>query len=470
MNEEERAKRLSDAIDAILQGSDREMDLDDDELIDLLRIARLRHTAGEALADVGLAYQELLRRVLQARMVAREMEQETEADTPPPEVHDPPDYDASEPLDPFGPDRGKLLNFLDFQPRPTQSRPVAAVSVKTESMTHPQATVPTSGAEGQQMASPPRRPERVSEKARAQALDALLDELPPSRKLEGSVEDPELAELVQVARLRQCVGQSLAAVGSPYRRRLWTALRLRLAAALRRGSYRREERSLVPAVGQWGWQRGAAAAAVIALLLAALGPLATTGLAHHPIGNFFNFVSERAGVQEVDGPPPTQVPTWFPKQSINPQEAQDLLGLTLSEPSYLPEGFALASSLYYPESYTSPEQGTFVLVYTIDGVDPTTVPIEEPILTIYQERAAEDSVAVQTGQAEDVTLAGSAPVPATYANGTWTPDAEGTLQWADADADRLVFENDSTRTVIVYRNGENAKDELVRMAESMLQQ
>jgi hypothetical protein len=60
-------------------------------------------------------------------------------------------------------------------------------------------------------------------------------------------------------------------------------------------------------------------------------------------------------------------------------------------------------------------------------------------------------------------------VPATSENGTSTLDAEGTLQWADADAGRLVFTNDGIRTVIVYRNGENAKDELVRMAESMLQ-
>ena len=73
MNEEQRAKRLSDAIDAMLQGGQPDLDLDDDELIELLRIARLRHGVGQARADMASASQELLWRVLKARMVARQM-------------------------------------------------------------------------------------------------------------------------------------------------------------------------------------------------------------------------------------------------------------------------------------------------------------------------------------------------------------------------------------------------------------
>ena len=78
MNEEERAKRLSDAIDAVLQGGQPELELDDDDLIELLRIARLRRRAGQALADAAPAHQELLWRELEARMVARQMKQEGE--------------------------------------------------------------------------------------------------------------------------------------------------------------------------------------------------------------------------------------------------------------------------------------------------------------------------------------------------------------------------------------------------------
>src|SRR4030067_339237 len=82
MNEEDKAQKLSDAIDALLEG--REPDLDDQELQELLGVARLRLKAGKALADVGLTYQELLRRVLQARMVSRQMTPDEGADEDPP--------------------------------------------------------------------------------------------------------------------------------------------------------------------------------------------------------------------------------------------------------------------------------------------------------------------------------------------------------------------------------------------------
>lgn len=78
MNEDERAKRLSDAIDVMLQGGQPTPDLDDDDLIELLRIARLRHQVGRARAANALASQELVWRVLKARMVARQTKQETE--------------------------------------------------------------------------------------------------------------------------------------------------------------------------------------------------------------------------------------------------------------------------------------------------------------------------------------------------------------------------------------------------------
>ena len=74
MNEEQRAKRLSDAIDAWFQGREPELELDDEDLIELLRIARLRHRAGQAHADMASASQELVWRALKARMVARQME------------------------------------------------------------------------------------------------------------------------------------------------------------------------------------------------------------------------------------------------------------------------------------------------------------------------------------------------------------------------------------------------------------
>jgi hypothetical protein len=82
VNEEERAKKLSDAIDAVLRGDQPELDMDDGELIELLRIARLRHRVGQRRAAVAGASQELVWRVLKARMAARRMKQDAEAEPP----------------------------------------------------------------------------------------------------------------------------------------------------------------------------------------------------------------------------------------------------------------------------------------------------------------------------------------------------------------------------------------------------
>jgi len=82
VNEEERAKRLSEAIDILLQGGQPEPDLDDDDLIELLRIARLRHQAGRARAATARASRELVLRVLEARILARQMKQKTESEPP----------------------------------------------------------------------------------------------------------------------------------------------------------------------------------------------------------------------------------------------------------------------------------------------------------------------------------------------------------------------------------------------------
>ncbi|NIV40269.1 MAG: hypothetical protein GWN58_65970, partial [Anaerolineae bacterium] len=71
------------AIDVMLQGGQPEPDLDDDDLIELLRIARLRQQVGRERAANALACQELVWRVLKRRMLARQMKQESEEEPPP---------------------------------------------------------------------------------------------------------------------------------------------------------------------------------------------------------------------------------------------------------------------------------------------------------------------------------------------------------------------------------------------------
>lgn len=457
MNEETKAKRICDAIDALLRGEEPEMALDDQELVELLRIARLRHRAGQALADAGLTYQELLRRILQARMVARQIEEHggEKVDDPSPEVPSIMEEDPRRFLDPLEPGYGKLLNFLDFQPRTAR----AAAAVQTSGrQAHPKThtLIPHWS----------RRSDHNPKKA--EALSAALDRLVSSRKRNISVGEPDIDELLQVAQLRRFVGRSLAAAGSPYKRRLWTVLRLRLATSLRRQSYAAQRPSFIPAVGRLSWQHAAAAAAALVLLVAALGPLPATGFAEHPIAHLLGFVERHVGVQEVDGPPPTEIPTSLPGQQLLPEEAQSLLSLPVREPSYLPEGFELASSLYYAESVTSPEEGTLALIYTVGGADPSTLADTDPQLFIYQDRASSDKTAVMNGQAEDVLIGDS--LPGSYARALWVAGEQGTLESTDPNAETLFFENDDVRVIITYINGDQGKEELLRIAESMLDQ
>lgn len=457
MREDEQVKRLSDAIDALLRGEEPDAELDDQELVELLRVARLRHQAGQALADVGSTYQELLRRVLQARMIARQMEQGGEkVGEPPPEVSSIMDEDPQELLDPRDPGYGKLVNFLDIQPRTPSPAPTVRT---TASRARPRIRT--------LILHWSRRSDRTPKKE--EALSTALDRLLSSRNRTISVGDPDIDELLQVAQLRRFVGQSLAAVGSPYKRRLWTVLRMRLATVVRRQSYAAPRPSIIPAVGGLSWQRAAAAAAVIALLLAALGPLPATGLADHPIAHFLDFVEQHVGVEEANGPPPTEVPVTAPEALITPEEAAQLLGLAVHQPSYLPEGFQLVRSSYHPQSGSSPEQGMFVLTYTIDGVDPETlVATEEPRLFIYQERASPNTIVAESGHAEDVLIGDS--LPGTYVRALWAPGPQGTLEGADANAESLIFDNDGVRVVATYMYGDQEKEELLRIAESMLSQ
>lgn len=464
MNEDEKAQELSDAIDALLEG--REPAVDDPELRELLGIARLRLRAGKALADVGLTYQELLRRVLQARMLSRQMEPKEETEDPPAEVHDITEIaDPREYLDPLDPDYGKLVNFLDFWPRAGQMKPnpgtrfagLKSGTVATK-MASPSIVIPL------WQAAERHKP------TRADALAPVIDRLVRSRKQTPSTDDHELEELVQVAHLRRYVGQALATAGTPYKRRLWSVLRLRLAAAMRRQATATlpSRPTMAAAVGHWSWKYGVAAAAAVVLMLLVLGPWAATGFADHPITHVFGFVTEHVGVQGVDGPPPAQVPVDAPAENVSPDSAAQRLGLPVRQPTHLPQGFELVSSLYYPQGITSPEQGMYQLIYTLGGVNPKSVPLTDPILLIYQERSTSNTIAEKTTHIESVTINGS--VPASYVQGIWAPGRDGALEWVEGDAQVLAFDQDSVRTFIVWKKGGQDKEELLTIAESMLAQ
>jgi len=205
-----------------------------------------------------------------------------------------------------------------------------------------------------------------------------------------------------------------------------------------------------------------AAAAAVALTLFALGPWAGSGFAQNPISQFFGIVSQHVGVDGTDQPPPTQVPVDVPVEEVSPQQAAERLGIDVRQPTYIPDGFELVSSLHYEEAITSPEQGMFVLSYAPGG-NPR---YGEPEIIIYQERVTPSTITENSAYVEEAVVGGS--LPATYVRGIWQATPGGTLEWVESETQVLVFDHNGVRTFIVYHFGEQEKDELLKIAESML--
>ena len=90
----------------------------------------------------------------------------------------------------------------------------------------------------------------------------------------------------------------------------------------------------------------------------------------------------------------------------------------------------------------------------------------DPSIIIYQEQATSSTIAEKTAYIEQITIGGS--LPATYVRGTGKPDPTARWSGSEVDAEVLVFDQNGVRTFIVYRYGQEQKDELVKIAESML--
>ena len=249
MNEEEQGQEAFRCHRRPPRGPGAQM-LDDQELEELLGIARLRLRAGKALADVGLTYQELLRRVLQARMVARQMEPVGEGRR----SYRPKSAtswigDSRRVPGPAGPglwQAGQLPGLL---------APAGQVDAPRHRPPR-RATAPPPSPAGHAHVIPLWQAAEQHKATKADALAPVVDRLVRSRKRTISVDDPEIDELVQVAHLRRYVGQALAAAGTPYKRRLWSVLRLRLAAALRRQATRRRGPTHRRGGGSASWSGG----------------------------------------------------------------------------------------------------------------------------------------------------------------------------------------------------------------------
>jgi len=434
MKEEERAERLARAIDELLQGNSPGQ-LDDSDLSELLRVAKARMDAADKAGQAsvqheGEVWEQLLRRLGHRGDAGATAHQARAADgarTVDSELNDVVD---------------ELRDVIALR-RQMAEQAAALAEQHRDAVWQRVAARIQSQPQSAGALSFSRHGEPDADTVAA-AVDSLVLGEPI-----WEANDTRLEELLQVARTRRLAARATVAASRGIEGRLWARLRPRLAERGGGGSLHHF------ATPRHAWSRLAAAAAVAALFVAAVGPIPATGLAHHPAVEFARFIGEHVGVTEsASQPPVSPVAQEVQGTDVSPGEAADLLGLPVRAPARLPEGFELASSTFFPRGVTS-QDGMLLLAYA-NGTGGTVL--------VFQEGAGGDHFAAAPGSAQDVTLADG--TPATFIEGGWQAEA-GEAFWSGASARSLVFEREGVRTTIQDLGGSMVAGDLGAMADGM---
>jgi len=443
MNEEERADWLARAIDDLLK-RDRlrpkeppPPELDREELNALMRIARARADAAESVMHSGLQYEgEVWQRVLQ-RLDRRQSSRRVQP------------LDASEPLSEA--DQVAAARELDEMEidelrgiaRMRRELAERAASIAEEHREHVWQRVQSRlQAQSPKKWSFPLFRRQGGEERLAESLDRIA----AGHDVRDSGEE-EIDSLVGIARTRRYWSQMARRAAEEREGRLWA----RIASVISQRPQTAPARTAT-------WARLAAAGALGAIVVAALGPLPATGFADHPVGAFLWSMAEHIGFREVDMPPPAAPPAAGVTEGIeiSAAEASLRLGVPVTIPAEAPAGFELTSSRFFEEALTADAGGTFALTYEGQG---------DASIAIYQELASGGDFAVQGGAATDVTLPDG--TAATYVEGMWQQAEDGGLVWSEGGAQTLVFERAGARTTIQYTGPEAEAPSLFAVADSL---
>lgn len=443
MSRGERAERLARAIEDLVQGR-QPPQLDDDELEELLQIARIRLDAGQAAARAG-AHQE---RSIWEQVVS-ELEKirhrKNGHSSAPPKATNLMTGDA-----PGKFDVQELQDIINLRRQIAEEATSLAEMHRDAVWQKVQARLQAGESETRGFFPFPFRRRNPQVETFAGALDRLVLGEPV-----WEANDSQLQELLQLAQARRAVAKAAITGTGDAQGRVWARLRPRLMARLLDG---RRSRSLAPVFGGSaaagamprgvGWPKLAAGAALAALVLVAFGPLPATGLAGHPLAVVVRFVGGHVGVSETTTPPTVPPPTEVVEAlDVSVEQASELLGLPVREPTFLPEGFRQVSSRYYPQPLSAASGGVFLLAYELaSGAGGAA----SPTLLIFQEQAGESAIAVEAGFVQDVVLPDG--TAASYVEGSWRP-AGSELVWGDRAAQTVVFDADGVRTVIAYIDG-----------------
>ncbi len=452
MDDQNRADELAKAIEEMVQGRMPE-DLNDEELQQLVQIAKIRLDAAHLAAEAGTEAQSAILERLIARLnlLQEQASSEPEGSTT---THDCAEDIAADRTDPEQTDIKELQEVIDLRRR--MSEQAAAISDAHREAVWQRVQARIQASESERRGFLPwlfHRRDREADDF-GTALDRMILGEPI-----WEARDSKLEELLRVARMRRAVATTTRTGFLDQQARVWARLRPRLMARLSRSRHPPvfQRRATAP------WPKLAAAGAAVALVAAALGPIPATGLAHHPATEFARFLGGHIGVSETSAPPPVPpVTEVIQSNEVSADRASTLLGLPVYEPTSLPSGYHQISSQYFPRALTADQGGVFVLAF--QDSSPTGGPAT---ILIYQEHASTNSIVVEEGFAQDIWL--SAGTPATHVSGTWRP-AGADLTWGEEDAQTILFDLGGLRTVIYTMDGTLPPAHLMAMADSLASQ
>jgi hypothetical protein len=452
MHDQDRADELAKAIEDMVQGRMPE-DLNDEELQQLLQIAKIRLDAAHLAAEASTEAQSAVLERLMARLnlLQEQANGEPNGSTT---THDCAEDIAADYVDPKQTDVKELQEVIDLRRR--MSEHAAAISDAHREAVWQRVQARIQASQSERHGFFPwlfRHRDREADDF-GTALDRMILGEPI-----WEARDSKLEELLRVARMRRAVAATARTGFLDQQARVWARLRPRLMARLSRSRHPPvfQRRATAP------WPKLAAAGAAVALVVAALGPIPATGLAHHPATEFARFLGGHIGVSETSAPPTVPPVTEVVQNNeVSADRASTLLGLPVYEPTFLPSGYHQVSSQYFPRALTADQGGLFVLAYQ----DSSPTGGSETVL-IYQEHASSNSIVVEEGFAQDIWL--SAGIPATYVSGTWRP-AGADLTWGEDDAQTILFDLGGLRTVIYTMDKALPLADLVAMADSLASQ
>ena len=451
MNDKDRAEGLAKAIEEMAQGRAPEH-LDDEELRELVQIAKIRLDAAEEAADVGREAQGSVLERLIARLNLRRKREEGEPDSP-----SDADEDTAQIVghgDPEDLDVKELRDVIALRRELADQAATISEEHREAVWQRVQARIQASQSENRGFFRLPfrRRDPEIDE------FGATLDRMTLGEPI-WEAPDSKLGDLLHVAQVRRAATANALTGFGDQQARVWARLRPRLMARLGLGRRRR----VFLRGGAVRWPQLAAAGAALVLLAAALGPIPVTGVANHPVADFARFVGDRVGVIETTVPaavpPITQV---VESSDVTAEEAAELIGLPVYEPTFVPSGYHQVSSQYFSRPITADQQGTFVLAYEDAGLAGSTHTI-----LIYQEWASVNSIVVEGGFAQGILF--SAGTPATYVTGTWGP-VGGSLRWEGDNVQTILFDLAGLRTIIHATDGELPMADLVAIGDSLARQ